>query len=74
MNVRLLREKAADLINTSVQDMQSGLWDYTTEEDLAVLRLAYIMCRRRNETTKSKILASKIKRLQKERPWTKKIN
>lgn len=74
MNVRLIKDKAAALINTSVQDMQSGLWDYTTEEDLAVLRLAYIMSRRRNEKTKSKVLASKIRRLLKEQPWTKKAN
>lgn len=66
MNVRAIRDRASSLVNTSVQDMQSGLWHYTTTEDLAVLRVAYIMARRRNEKTRSKILASKIRRLDKE--------
>ena len=74
MNIRLVKQKASELINTSVQDMQSGLWHYTTEEDLAVLRVAYIMARRRNEKTKARILASKIKRLQREQLWSKKAN
>ena len=74
MNIPKLKDRASDLIYTSVQDMQSGLWDYTTEEDLAVLRIAYVMARRRNEKTRSKILASRIRRLEREQPWTKKIN
>jgi len=66
MNIRLVKDRAAALINTSVQDMESGLWDYTTDEDLAVLRIAYIMCRRRREKTKGEILARKIRELDKE--------
>ena len=54
------------LINTSVQDMQSGLWNYTTEDDLTVLRIAYLRCRRRKQTTKCRILKSKIKKLERE--------
>jgi hypothetical protein len=60
---RLLNYQAQDLANTSLQDMQSGLGLYTTEEDLSILRIAYIIVRRRKEVTKCKVLASKIRKL-----------
>ena len=60
---RLLNDQAQDLVNTSVQDLQSGLWAYQTEEDLAMLRIAYIIVRRRKEVSKCKVLASKIRKL-----------
>ncbi len=63
MNVRLLNDQAHSLVDASVQDMQSGLWQYKTEEDLAMLRIAYIIVRRRREQTKCNVLASKIKSL-----------
>lgn len=66
MKNRALLEQAQWLVNTSVQDMQSGLWNYTTQDDLKSLQLGYVMVRRRDEKTKAKILASKIKKLQKD--------
>ena len=59
-------EKAQALVNTSVEDMQSGLWGYTTQADLEVLRMTYALCRRRRERTKCKFLAAKIRGLEKE--------
>jgi hypothetical protein len=56
-------ERARSLVNTSVQDMQSGLWGYKTREDLRVLALGLIYCRQRGEKTKVKMLEAKIKRL-----------
>ena len=58
-----MRKRAEWLVNTSVQDMQSGLWQYTTQDDLDLLRLAYVIVRRRREATKCKVLASKIRKL-----------
>jgi hypothetical protein len=58
-------QRAQALVNTSVQDMQSGLYNYTTQEDLDMLRIAYLIVRRRREETKCKILMSKIRKLEK---------
>jgi hypothetical protein len=60
-----MMQRAQALVNTSVQDMQSGLWNYTTQEDLDVLRIGYLLVRRRREETKCKLLKSKIRKLEK---------
>jgi len=51
-------------VNTSVQDLQSGLWDYKTRADLRVLRAALKIVNRRKETTKAKALKRRIKQVE----------
>ena len=58
-----IREQALDLVNTSVQDMQSGLYAYGKSR-LAILRYAHKTVVRRGEKTKAKILAAHIKKVQ----------
>jgi len=55
---------AQDLVNTSVDDMQSGLWHYSTREDLRVLKAGLKIVNRRKETTKAKILTRRIKQVE----------
>lgn len=62
------REQVDDLTNTSVQDMQSGLWSYGVD-DLQVLRAARRRCAKRGEKTRAKILAAKIKKLEKQQSF-----
>ena len=50
-------------VNTSVEDMQSGLWSYN---DLDVLRAGLKVVERRKEKTKANILRRKIAKLEKE--------
>jgi hypothetical protein len=57
---------ARDLVNTSVEDMQSGLWAYKTRFDLRVLGAAFAIVNNRGEKTKAKILDRKIRMLKKE--------
>ena len=52
------------LVNTSVQDMESGLWHYSTREDLRVLKAGLKIVNRRKETTKAKILKRKIRQME----------
>jgi len=56
--------RAQDLVGTSVQDMESSLWHYSTRDDLLVLRAALKIVKRRKETTKAKILARWIKNVE----------
>jgi len=56
----------SNLINTSVQDMQSGLSSWGVE-DLPLLREGLEIVTKRGEKTKAKVLSAKIKRLEKER-------
>lgn len=60
-----MSSNAKHLVNTSVQDMQSGLWQYKVE-DLPVLREALKIVEQRGEKTKVRILSAKIKKLEKE--------
>ena len=60
-----LAEKARDLVSTSVDDLQSGLWFYTTREHLRILYTALMIVQRRKEKTKAKFLKSRIKQLEK---------
>lgn len=59
-------QRARALVNTSVQDMVSGLSHYCKREDLRVLAMGLIIVKRRGERTKTRILESKIKRLRRE--------
>ena len=65
MNNKLFLERVHYLVNTSVDDMESGLWQYG-RKDLDLLQKAFLLVRRRGEKTKAKILARKIKALKKE--------
>lgn len=56
--------RAQNLVGTSVQDMESGLSHYSTRDDLLVLRAALKIVKRRKETTKAKILARRIKKVE----------
>jgi len=61
---KTLRERIDWLINTSVDDLQSGLWNYGVE-DLDLLRGAFKRVTKRGEKTKARILRSKIRKLEK---------
>lgn len=64
MNGKTLQEEVDGLINTSVQDMQSGLWGYTNP---IVIRAALKHVTERGEKTKAMILRRKLKNLEKQR-------
>lgn len=68
-----LQEQVDWLINTSVDDLQSSLYAYSVQ-DLNVLRKAYARVKRRGEKTKAKVLASKIRKLEKEQPFKAKLS
>lgn len=59
------KNRVSNLINTSVEDMQSGLWAYGVA-DLEMLRQAHKTVDARGEKTKAKILQRKIKQLEKQ--------
>lgn len=63
---KALADRARSLVNSSVQDMQSGLWAYTDRDDLQVLRTGLMIVNKRGEKTKATILKRKIKKLEKE--------
>lgn len=51
-----------NLANTSVQDMQSGMWAYEYK-DLNVLQAALKVVKKRGEKTKAKVIETKIRKL-----------
>lgn len=61
---KAISAKAQDLVNTSVDDLKSGLYNYSTREDLKVLRAGLKIVKRRKETTKAKILQRRIKQVE----------
>jgi uncharacterized membrane protein YfbV (UPF0208 family) len=65
ISLKEVAARARDLVNTSVQDMESGLWFYTTHEHLQVLYAGLMIVNRRKEKTKAKILKRRIKQLEK---------
>lgn len=56
-------DRAYDLFATSVQDMQSGLWQYETFEDLKVLEMARLLSEDFKEKTREKVLSRRIDRV-----------
>lgn len=50
-------------VNTSVEDLQSGMWNYN---DVKVLRAALKVVVRRGEKTKAAIIKRRISKLEKE--------
>ena len=62
------QQHAKDLVNTSVQDMQSSLSFYSGKEPYhtEIIRRAIVIVKRRKETTKLKVLEAKLKKMQKE--------
>jgi hypothetical protein len=74
MNGVALMKQARSLAEIPADDMKASLQKLQTETDLAALRIGYVICRRRHETEKCKLIASRIRRLEKEQPWTQKIN
>ncbi len=70
----ILLKRAHALADQSLDDIKASLSKYSTENDLKVLRISYVICRRRRETDKCELIAAKIRQLEKEQPWTQKIN
>lgn len=56
------------LINTSVEDMQSSLYNYKADEpeDVEIIRAGLKKCVKRGEKTKAKILQRKLKKMEAE--------
>jgi hypothetical protein len=69
-----LLKRAHALADQSLDDIKASLLEYSTENDLKVLRLGYVICRRRRELEKCDLIAAKIRKLEKDEPWTQKIN
>lgn len=61
-------ERAISLVNTSVEDMKSGLWFYRGNEPkhLEIIRRGIEIVKRRDEKTKLSILNAKLKKMLKE--------
>lgn len=51
------------LVNTSVDDMRRSLWNY---HDIAILQQALIVLLERDNKTRAKLLASRIRALEKQ--------
>jgi hypothetical protein len=68
----MMSEKVNGLINTSVEDMQSGLWQYGAK-DLEFLRAALLAVTRRGDKTKAKILGVKIRKIEKDAEKERKL-
>ena len=62
-------ERGSTLVSTSVEDLQSSLPHYTSEnqEDIEAVRWGLRICERREEKTKIAILTRKLKKMEKER-------
>lgn len=62
-------ERAISLVNTSVEDMKSGLWFYrgNEPEHLEIIRRGREIVKRRGEKTKLKMLDAKLKKMLKEK-------
>lgn len=62
-------ERAISLVNTSVEDMKSGLWFYrgNVPEHLEIIRRGREIVKRRGEVTKLRLLDAKIKKMLKEK-------
>ena len=60
-----MNERVSNLVNTSVQDMESGLWNYGFDE-INILHEACKVAEKRGEKTKAKILRRKINKVLKE--------
>jgi hypothetical protein len=63
-----LQERAHNLINTSVQDMQSGLWFYqgADADHIEIVKRCLAICKRRGERTKVRLLESKLRKMKNE--------
>ena len=61
-NKKSENERISWLIDTSVQDMQSGLWGYN---DVDFLKKALDVVEKRGEKTKAKVLKTRIRKLEK---------
>jgi len=62
----VLLKRAHALANRSLADFEGSLSKYSTEDDLKVLRIGYVICRRRRENAKCQLLETKIDQLSKE--------
>lgn len=60
-------EEAQSLVNTSVDDMKSGLYFYQSSNPIhvAIIERGLKICKRRGEKTKAKLLESKLKNMKK---------
>lgn len=59
----IVMSRARSLVNTSADDMQRGLWNYKTREDLRVLAMGLIIVKQRGEKTKTRMLTRRIKQV-----------
>jgi len=64
--VFVLLKRAHALADRSLADFEGSLSKYSTKDDLKVLRIGYVICRRRREKTKCQLLETKIDQLSKE--------
>jgi len=62
----VLLKRAHALADRSLNSFEASLSKYSTEIDLKVLKVGYVICRRRREMDKCKLLASRIETLKQE--------
>jgi hypothetical protein len=66
MQMLILLKRAHALADRSVDDLKSSLSSYTTEDDLSVLRIGFVICHRRRDADRCKLLATRIEKLREE--------
>jgi len=62
----VLLKRAHALADRSLADFEGSLSNYSTKDDLKILRIGYVICRRRRDAEKCKLLETKIDQLSKE--------
>ena len=62
----VLLKRAHALADRSLADFEGSLSKYSTEDDLKILRIGYMISRRRRENAKCELLKTKIDQLSKE--------
>lgn len=70
----VLLKRAHALADRSLKDFGDSLSNYSSEDDLKILRIGYVICRRRREMDKCKLIALKIEELNKEFDHDKRSN
>lgn len=67
-NKKGLQERAHDLVSTSVDDLNSSMYFFTGTdlEHVQIILRGLVICKRRGEKTKVKLLERKIKKMKQE--------
>ena len=70
MDDKNIKERARDLVSTSVDDLQSSLYFYNGDNPVhaQIIEHAFQICNCRGEKTKAKLLNSKLRKLKKDAP------